>query len=60
MTAVADTSPVCYLILIGEIGVLPQLFGEILIPQAVLKELQHHEGRIFPLVPARPGLSTMA
>ena len=43
MTAVADTSPVCYLNLIGEIGVLPQLFGKILIPQAALKELRHHE-----------------
>jgi predicted nucleic acid-binding protein len=38
---VSDTSPINYLIRIGEIDLLPQLFGEILIPPAVLQELQH-------------------
>jgi predicted nucleic acid-binding protein len=29
MIAVADTSPICYLILIGEIDLLPKIFGEV-------------------------------
>lgn len=41
MVVIADTSPLNYLILIGHADVLPELFGEILIPQAVLLELQH-------------------
>ena len=39
MTIVCDTSPLCYLILIDQIDVLPQLFGRISIPQAVQNEL---------------------
>lgn len=39
MTAVADTSPICYLVLIGEIDILPALFGEVLIPPGVAAEL---------------------
>jgi hypothetical protein len=39
MIAVADASPVCYLILIGEIEILPQLLGRILLPSEVLNEL---------------------
>jgi len=41
MIAVADTSPLCYLILIGEIDLLPKLFSQVLAPQAVLAELLH-------------------
>ncbi len=41
MTAVSDTSPICYLILIDEISVLPGLFNDVLVPQAVLAELRH-------------------
>jgi predicted nucleic acid-binding protein len=41
MVVIADTSPVNYLILIGHAGVLPELYGEVVIPQAVLAELQH-------------------
>ncbi len=33
MIIVADTSPLCYLILIQEINLLPQLFGKIYIPR---------------------------
>jgi predicted nucleic acid-binding protein len=44
---VADTSPLCYLILIGEIDLLPKLFGAVSIPRAVAVELQH------PSVPAQ-------
>jgi predicted nucleic acid-binding protein len=36
---VSDTSAICYLILIGEIDLLPALFGKILIPQRVRSEL---------------------
>jgi predicted nucleic acid-binding protein len=43
MIAVADTSPICYLILIGEIDLLPKIFGEVLVPQAVLAELLHED-----------------
>jgi predicted nucleic acid-binding protein len=38
---VADTSPLNYLVTIDEIDILPMLFGEVLIPSAVLRELQH-------------------
>jgi len=38
---VADTSPILYLHLIGEIQVLPALFGEIHLPSAVYIELCH-------------------
>ncbi len=41
MKAVFDTSPLCYLVLIGEVDVLPSLFEEILVPQAVVAELGH-------------------
>jgi predicted nucleic acid-binding protein len=36
---VADTSPLNYLLLIGEIAVLPTLYGQVFIPQEVLAEL---------------------
>jgi predicted nucleic acid-binding protein len=41
MVVVADTSPINYLILIGQIGLLRQLYTRILIPPAVLAELTH-------------------
>jgi len=34
MIVVADTTPVNYLILIGEIDVLPKLYGRVVIPPA--------------------------
>lgn len=39
MIIVSDTSPINYLILIGHINLLPELFQEIVIPQAVYQEL---------------------
>jgi predicted nucleic acid-binding protein len=39
MIIVADTSPINYLVLIDEIGLLRQLFGTVIIPGAVLAEL---------------------
>jgi predicted nucleic acid-binding protein len=41
MVVVADTSPINYLILIGQIDLLKQLYARILIPPAVLTELKH-------------------
>jgi len=38
---VSDTSPICYLVLIGEIDLLPALYGRIYIPQRVAAELSH-------------------
>ena len=41
MIVISDTSPICYLVLIGYIDVLPALFGSITIPHTVKEELQH-------------------
>jgi predicted nucleic acid-binding protein len=38
---VADTTPLNYLVLIEQVEVLHQLFGEVMIPEAVLTELRH-------------------
>lgn len=40
MIVVADTSPINYLILIGEEKLLPKLFGRVIIPHVVFDELQ--------------------
>jgi predicted nucleic acid-binding protein len=37
---VADTSPINYLLLIGQISILPGLYDEIAIPPEVLAELK--------------------
>lgn len=39
MIVVADTSPLRYLILIEHVHVLPALFGEVIVPPAVVAEL---------------------
>lgn len=36
MIVVSDTSPINYLILIEQINLLPELFGEIIIPQIAI------------------------
>jgi predicted nucleic acid-binding protein len=41
MKVVSDTSPLHYLILIGEIRVLAALFGRLLVPVEVIHELAH-------------------
>ena len=38
---VADTSPIRYLVQIGQIDVLPRLFEKIFIPAVVEQELRH-------------------
>jgi predicted nucleic acid-binding protein len=40
MIVVADTLPLNYLVLLGYIEILPKIYGEVLIPQAVLDGLQ--------------------
>jgi predicted nucleic acid-binding protein len=42
---ITDTSTLNYLILIGAENVLPQLYGEIAVPGAVVRELQHAGAR---------------
>jgi len=39
MIAVANASPICYLVLIGEIELLPKLFSKVVVPRAVIEEL---------------------
>ena len=41
MVVVADTGPLQYLFLIGQIELLPLLYGDIVIPHGVSKELSH-------------------
>lgn len=43
MIVIADTSPINYLIVIDEIDILPTLFNEVIIPQAVFEELSHEK-----------------
>ncbi|MDI9634930.1 DUF3368 domain-containing protein [Oscillatoria amoena NRMC-F 0135] len=43
MIIVSNTSPINYLILIGQIDLLPKLFRQIVIPQAVYSELSDPE-----------------
>jgi predicted nucleic acid-binding protein len=43
MLVVADTSPIHYLILIAHDAVLPLLYAQVVIPPAVLRELQDEE-----------------
>ena len=40
---VADTGPLHYLVLTGDIGLLPKLFAEVLVPQRVRDELADRE-----------------
>ncbi len=39
MIVVADTSPLLYLLLIGEVDILPALYGSVQIPEEVFSEL---------------------
>ena len=41
MIVVSDTSPINYLLLIGLLDILPELFGKVIIPSAVYVELCH-------------------
>ncbi|MFM2063646.1 MAG: hypothetical protein RLZZ507_3317 [Cyanobacteriota bacterium] len=46
MLVVSDTSPICYLVLIGEINLLDQLYNQVLIPQIVQEELLNEKSPI--------------
>jgi predicted nucleic acid-binding protein len=39
MIIICDTSPLCYLLLIQQVEILPKLFGHVIIPNAVYEEL---------------------
>jgi predicted nucleic acid-binding protein len=56
MLVVADSSPLLYLVLIEQAGLLPALFGEIVIPDEVARELAHDNApqRIREFLAARP------
>jgi predicted nucleic acid-binding protein len=43
MKAVTDTTPICYLVLIGEVELLRELFSSVLMPRAVVAELLHED-----------------
>jgi len=43
MIVIADTTPLNYLVLIAQAELLPRLFGQVLIPPAVLEELNDEE-----------------
>lgn len=43
MIIVSDTTPIHYLILIEKEMILPELFGEIIIPEAVAIEMKHEK-----------------
>jgi len=43
MIAVTDTSPVCYLLLIGKVDLLRELFSNVLVPRSVVAELLHED-----------------
>jgi predicted nucleic acid-binding protein len=53
---VADTSPLNYLALIGEIGVLQRLYGKVVVPAEVLAELggEHAPNQVTRWVQSRP------
>jgi predicted nucleic acid-binding protein len=43
MKVVSNSSPICYLLLIGQIHLLPALFGQIDVPEAVYLSLPMQE-----------------
>ncbi len=43
MIVVSDTSPICYLLLIDQIMILQELYGLVVIPEAVAGELKASE-----------------
>ncbi len=44
MVVIADTSPISYLVRIGEADFLPKLYGNVTLPGSVLTELQAPDG----------------
>ncbi len=56
MIIVSDTTPLNYLILIGQVHVLHELYGSVLIPQSVFDEMQRAEtpAEVRVWIAARP------
>jgi len=56
MIVVSDTTPIHYLILTGHESILPDLFDDVIIPDAVVSEMSHHNApaRIRDWVSAKP------
>ena len=56
LVTVADTGPICYLVLIGEVELLPTLFGRIYIPNVVADELDaiRAPGQVRDWIAERP------
>ena len=46
MIVVSDTSPITVLLTVGEVDLLPKLFHEVVIPEAVRVELLRHRPRL--------------
>jgi predicted nucleic acid-binding protein len=46
MIVIADTSPINYLVWIGEIDVLPKIYGRIFVPPAVCRELKAEDAPV--------------
>lgn len=63
MIVIADTSPINYLVRIGSVDLLPQLFGRVLVPPSVWGELRHPHtpepvtGDARPADPGRGGMT---
>jgi predicted nucleic acid-binding protein len=57
MIVVADTSPINYLVLIDAVGILPVLYQNIVVPNAVFEELQAAETpeKVRKFIQNRPG-----
>jgi predicted nucleic acid-binding protein len=49
MIVVSNTSPLCYLVLLGRAGILPELYGTIHTSQTVLAELRHSDAPLAVL-----------
>src|SRR2546425_6270231 len=41
MIVVSDAGPLHYLVLIGQVELLPRLYGQVVVPVTVVNELQH-------------------
>ncbi len=56
MVVIADTSPLNYLVQIGEVDLLPQLYGTIVIPTEVLLELSNSDAPaiVYEWISQRP------
>lgn len=47
MIAVSDTSPICYLVLTGDVDLLPKLYSRISVPRSVVGELRHPDAPLI-------------